>query len=137
MGAAESTEAGAQQQEEGSYPSALVIIGPSGVGKGTLITKLMQSSDRFGFSCSHTTREPRADEKVYYQQIDAANRLCPSSIIFKAHPPSHLHKHAHARTHPAAISQTYPLVQVANSPLCIHRMGSITGSQTRLRWRQK
>ena len=45
-------------------PSALVIVGPSGVGKGTLIKKLMEGSDQFGFSVSHTTRAPRAGEQV-------------------------------------------------------------------------
>ena len=64
MGAAESSEANGQEQQEGSYPSALVIVGPSGVGKGTLISKLMERSDSFGFSCSHTTRAAREGEKV-------------------------------------------------------------------------
>lgn len=64
MGAAESSEANGQENEESTYPSALVIVGPSGVGKGTLISKLMERSDRFGFSCSHTTRAPREGEKV-------------------------------------------------------------------------
>jgi len=41
----------------------LVIVGPSGVGKGTLINRLMQEfSDHFGFSVSHTTRKPRPGE---------------------------------------------------------------------------
>lgn len=47
-----------------TLPSALVICGPSGVGKGTLIKKLMAGTDRFGFSCSHTTRAPREGEQV-------------------------------------------------------------------------
>ena len=47
-----------------TLPSALVICGPSGVGKGTLIKKLMAGSDRYGFSCSHTTRAPREGEQV-------------------------------------------------------------------------
>ena len=45
-------------------PSALVVCGPSGVGKGTLIKKLMDGSPLFGFSCSHTTRQPREGEEV-------------------------------------------------------------------------
>ncbi|XP_024527108.1 guanylate kinase 1 [Selaginella moellendorffii] len=41
----------------------VVICGPSGVGKGTLIAKLMQEfPDKFGFSVSHTTRKPREKE---------------------------------------------------------------------------
>jgi len=50
-------------------PSALVIVGPSGVGKGTLINKLLAGrEDSFGFSCSHTTRKPREGEEdgVHY-----------------------------------------------------------------------
>lgn len=62
MGAEQSTQAGAV--DDGGLPSALVVVGPSGVGKGTLISQLMASSDSFGFSCSHTTRAPRDGEKV-------------------------------------------------------------------------
>ena len=37
----------------------LVIVGPSGVGKGTLIEKLNKNHpNSFGFSVSHTTRDP-------------------------------------------------------------------------------
>lgn len=48
---------------DSTTPSALVIVGPSGVGKGTLIKRVMEGSDKFGFSCSHTTRSPRPGEK--------------------------------------------------------------------------
>ncbi|GER25884.1 guanylate kinase [Striga asiatica] len=42
----------------------IVISGPSGVGKGTLISKLMQEfPSMFGFSVSHTTRAPRKNEQ--------------------------------------------------------------------------
>ncbi|CAN0476716.1 unnamed protein product [Ectocarpus sp. 12 AP-2014] len=41
----------------------LVICGPSGVGKGTLINMLREDfPGRFGFSVSHTTRKPRSGE---------------------------------------------------------------------------
>jgi hypothetical protein len=44
-------------------PQPVVICGPSGVGKGTLIGKLMKDHpDKFGFSVSHTTRSPRVRE---------------------------------------------------------------------------
>ncbi|XP_024387548.1 uncharacterized protein [Physcomitrium patens] len=44
-------------------PQPLVICGPSGVGKGTLIGKLMEDfPEKFGFSVSHTTRNPRIRE---------------------------------------------------------------------------
>lgn len=41
----------------------IVIAGPSGVGKGTLINLLLQKfPNSFGFSVSHTTRGPREGE---------------------------------------------------------------------------
>ena len=64
MGNSESSEKAQAQRTEEHQPSALVIVGPSGVGKGTLINKLMAGNDRYGFSCSHTTRAPRQGEKV-------------------------------------------------------------------------
>ena len=47
----------------------VVIAGPSGVGKGTLIARLRaEFPASFGFSVSHTTRAPRAGEEdgVHY-----------------------------------------------------------------------
>jgi guanylate kinase len=55
-----------------SGPKALVIAGPSGVGKGTLINMLKQEfPESFGFSVSHTTRQPRAGEQndVHYHFV--------------------------------------------------------------------
>ncbi|CAI7853238.1 unnamed protein product [Closterium sp. NIES-54] len=54
-----------------SQPPAMpvVICGPSGVGKGTLINRLMEEfPGRCGFSVSHTTRGPRPGEEdgVHY-----------------------------------------------------------------------
>ena len=41
----------------------LIIVGPSGVGKGTLITKFTElHKEKFGFSVSYTTRTPREGE---------------------------------------------------------------------------
>lgn len=48
----------------------LVVVGPSGVGKGTLITRIREEfPDRFAFKISHTTRNKRegeVDGKHYY-----------------------------------------------------------------------
>eukprot|EP00667_Euglena_gracilis_P030776 EG_transcript_43255 len=44
-------------------PRGLLVTGPSGVGKGTLIKLLMAAHPAtFGFSVSHTTRSPRPGE---------------------------------------------------------------------------
>ena len=69
MGGENSTPMARESEEEmieetGRPPSALVICGPSGVGKGTLIELLLEDSDGFGFCISHTTRKPRGTEKV-------------------------------------------------------------------------
>ena len=58
----------------------VVIAGPSGVGKSTLIGKLQAKYPRsFGFSVSHTTRQPRPTEEdgVHYHfvSIEEYNRL--------------------------------------------------------------
>ncbi|RDX96458.1 Guanylate kinase 2 [Mucuna pruriens] len=53
----------------GNAEKPVVISGPSGVGKGTLISMLMKEfPSMFGFSVSHTTRAPRFMEKdgVHY-----------------------------------------------------------------------
>ncbi|XP_058073652.1 guanylate kinase 1-like isoform X3 [Magnolia sinica] len=57
----------------GDCPKPIIISGPSGVGKGTLISKLMDEfPSAFGFSVSHTTRAPREKEKngVHYHFTD-------------------------------------------------------------------
>ncbi|ORX87843.1 guanylate kinase [Basidiobolus meristosporus CBS 931.73] len=42
----------------------IVISGPSGTGKSTLLSRLFQEfPNEFGFSISHTTRKPRAGEE--------------------------------------------------------------------------
>ena len=54
----------------------VVVCGPSGVGKGTLLGKLMKEyPDDFGFSVSHTTRQPRPGEQngVHYHFCDKAD----------------------------------------------------------------
>lgn len=57
----------------GNAEKPVVVSGPSGVGKGTLITMLMEEFPSvFGFSVSHTTRAPRGIEKdgVHYHFTD-------------------------------------------------------------------
>ena len=53
--------------------SPIVICGPSGVGKGTLVKLLMDKFPSvFGFSVSHTTRSPRPGEEdgVHYNFVE-------------------------------------------------------------------
>lgn len=53
----------------------LVISGPSGSGKGTVIRRIMDYDDSFIYSVSATTRAPRVGEKhgVNYYFIDRAD----------------------------------------------------------------
>ena len=45
-------------------PRPLVLCGPSGSGKSTLMKKLTEEfREAFGFSVSHTTRQPRPGER--------------------------------------------------------------------------
>jgi len=44
-------------------PKVLVVTGPSGVGKGTLIRKLRERHSGWAVSVSATTRDPRAGEE--------------------------------------------------------------------------
>ncbi|KAJ8753409.1 hypothetical protein K2173_019808 [Erythroxylum novogranatense] len=58
---------------EGNADMQIVISGPSGVGKGTLISMLKDEfPSMFGFSVSHTTRAPRIGEEdgVHYHFTD-------------------------------------------------------------------
>eukprot|EP00656_Telonema_subtile_P047319 TRINITY_DN5426_c0_g1_i1.p1 TRINITY_DN5426_c0_g1~~TRINITY_DN5426_c0_g1_i1.p1 ORF type:complete len:237 (+),score=74.63 TRINITY_DN5426_c0_g1_i1:137-847(+) len=51
------------QAQANAGPLPVVVTGPSGVGKGTLIHKLLaEAPDKVGFSVSHTTRGPRDGE---------------------------------------------------------------------------
>lgn len=57
----------------------LVISGPSGTGKGTLVEKLMKSDPSFRFSCSVTTRAPRPNEidgvHYHFMSVEQYNEL--------------------------------------------------------------
>lgn len=48
--------------EEKRKGMLLVISGPSGVGKGTMLKRLLNEDQDFVFSVSATTRPPRPDE---------------------------------------------------------------------------
>ena len=69
----------------------IVMCGPSGVGKGTLIQKLMDDfPGRFGFSVSHTTRAPRPGEEdgVHYnfvKKADMEKEIAAGKFLEHAH----------------------------------------------------
>jgi guanylate kinase len=73
----------------------LVVCGPSGVGKGTIIAKYMEEyggKDRFGFTVSHTTRSPRPGEVGgihYHFSSHAAMRLEIDAGLFLEHAEVH------------------------------------------------
>ena len=67
-----------QEDPPSSEPSMvlkpLIVCGPSGVGKGTIINQYMTNHDgsqHFGFTVSHTTRTPRPGEEdgVHYHFV--------------------------------------------------------------------
>lgn len=49
----------------------VVLVGPAGVGKGSLVRKILESQDDFTLSVSATTRPPRAGETagVHYHFV--------------------------------------------------------------------
>lgn len=54
----------------------IVVCGPSGVGKTTLIKRLLNDyPNRFGFSVSHTTRNKRGQER------DGVSLVSPISCL--------------------------------------------------------
>jgi len=78
----------------------LIISGPSGTGKGTLVKKLMASDPSFGFSCSATTRAARPGEinGVHYHFIDDVeyDRMLDSNE-FLEHATVHGHRYGTPR----------------------------------------
>ncbi len=74
----------------------LVISGPSGAGKGTLVNKLLEKDPSFVFSVSATTRAPRPNEidGVHYHFISEAeyDRLLEEDA-FLEHASVHGHRY--------------------------------------------
>jgi guanylate kinase len=60
--------------EHGTGGSVIVVSAPSGAGKTTVVTRVLNELDGLRFSVSHTTRAPRPGEKdgVEYHFIDVA-----------------------------------------------------------------
>lgn len=102
----------------GSVPKPkdiIVIVGPSGVGKSTLIKKLMgEYPGRFGFSVSHTTRQPRPGEEhgthyFFTPQADMQDSINSEKFI------------EHAKVHGNYYGTSYDAVQqvVGRGRVCV------------------
>lgn len=78
----------------------IIISGPSGTGKGTLVKKLMDSDPSISFSCSVTTRPPREGELegVHYHFISQVeyDRLLAQDA-FLEHATVHGHRYGTLR----------------------------------------
>lgn len=62
----------------------MIVVGPSGVGKGTLIEHLTKKHpDSFGFSVSYTTRAPRQGEvhgeNYFFVTKDEFKKMIPQN----------------------------------------------------------
>ena len=86
-----------EEERRANTPKPIVFCGPSGVGKATLIAKLIEAHpDRFGVCASHTTRAPREGEEdgvAYHFVDDAAFRALLDEGGF--------HEHVERRPHGA------------------------------------
>lgn len=79
----------------------LIISGPSGTGKGTLIKRLMGSDPSFCFSCSATTRAPREGELEgihYYFMNEASYDNLLAKNAFLEHATVHGHRYGTLRS---------------------------------------
>ena len=65
----------------------LIISGPSGTGKGTLVKKLMDNDPSFRFSCSVTTRKPRTGEidgiHYHFVSVEEYERLVAENAFLE------------------------------------------------------
>ena len=63
---------GGGYQQEGRRGRLIVLAGPSGVGKGSIVARLLAALPDLELSISNTTRQPRAreDEGRHYHFID-------------------------------------------------------------------
>ncbi len=78
----------------------LIISGPSGTGKGTLVKRLMENDPSIAFSCSVTTRGPRPGEidGVHYRFVsDAEYDRMLAEDAFLEHATVHGHRYGTPR----------------------------------------
>ena len=79
----------------------LVLSGPSGVGKGTLLQRLFQADASFAFSVSATTRAPRPGERDgvdYHFLSEAQYDALLQEDAFLEHAEVHAHRYGTLRS---------------------------------------
>ncbi|XP_069770997.1 guanylate kinase isoform X3 [Narcine bancroftii] len=65
-------------------PRPVVISGPSGAGKSTLLKLLLKEYEQvFGFSVSHTTRNPRPGEENGKGEVPEDRKMANIMLLFK------------------------------------------------------
>lgn len=78
----------------------LIVTGPSGVGKSTLLERLLRTDPRLRFSVSMTTRQPRPDEadgEAYYFVDDPAFERAVAAGELLEHATVHGHRYGTPR----------------------------------------
>lgn len=78
----------------------IVLCGPSGTGKSTLLRELFRRDPRLSFSVSHTTRPPRASEvegTAYYFVDDTRFLAMVDANAFAEHAHVHAHRYGTSR----------------------------------------
>jgi guanylate kinase len=73
--------------------SLIVLAGPAGVGKGSLVSYILEHEENFMLSVSATTRAPRAGEtdgiqyqfisKLEFEKLIAASQLLEYAVVHK------------------------------------------------------
>ena len=74
----------------------VILVGPSGVGKSTILEGLLERDPRLAFSVSHTTRPPRpgeVDGRDYHFVDDAAFDALIAADAFAEWAPVHRHRY--------------------------------------------
>lgn len=71
----------------------VMIVGPSAIGKSTLMNEMVQAHSGFAYVHSFTTRAPREGEQSYYRFIDKQTaedlRQTGQSVTYFEHPTTH------------------------------------------------
>ncbi|KAL7483557.1 hypothetical protein ACHAW6_009195 [Cyclotella cf. meneghiniana] len=111
----------------------LVVCGPSGVGKGTIISKFMEESARstnlpkFGFSVSHTTRQPRPGEVngVHYHFVSREffdEKVASGNFFIE-------YAEVHGNMYGTSYNAIFDVTKCCDNESAIQRIGGFTETQ--------